>query len=147
MKISNAFDIYIRFFRFKIYIRFKIRFNCQKQPPRGVPGKRYSENMQQIYRRIPMWNAFPKGGYVWTVKFKIHAKISIWLFFHQKSQRNLKWILSCILTIYSRLKIKTYWGFQIYNFEKILTDFWPLGIHISATIHGLQWAHLVLEIS
>ena len=29
----------------------------QKQPPRGVLKKRYSENMQQIYRRIPM----PKG--------------------------------------------------------------------------------------
>ena len=26
----------------------------QKQPPRGVPRKRYSENMQQIYRRTPM---------------------------------------------------------------------------------------------
>ena len=25
----------------------------QKQPPRGVPRKRYSENMQQIYRRTP----------------------------------------------------------------------------------------------
>ena len=26
----------------------------QKQPPRGVPRKRYSENMQQIYKRTPM---------------------------------------------------------------------------------------------
>ena len=26
----------------------------QKQPPRGVLKKRYSENMQQIYRRTPM---------------------------------------------------------------------------------------------
>ena len=26
----------------------------QKQPPRGVPKKRCSENMQQIYRRTPM---------------------------------------------------------------------------------------------
>ena len=26
----------------------------QKQPPRGVPWKRCSENMQQIYRRTPM---------------------------------------------------------------------------------------------
>ena len=26
----------------------------QKQPPRGVPRKRYSENMQEIYRRPPM---------------------------------------------------------------------------------------------
>ena len=25
-----------------------------KQPPRGVLRKRYSENMQQIYRRTPM---------------------------------------------------------------------------------------------
>ena len=26
----------------------------QKQPPKGVPRKRCSENMQQIYRRTPM---------------------------------------------------------------------------------------------
>ena len=26
----------------------------QKQPPRDVPRKRYSENMQQIYRISPM---------------------------------------------------------------------------------------------
>ena len=26
----------------------------QKQPPRGVPCERYSENMEQIYRRTPM---------------------------------------------------------------------------------------------
>ena len=29
-------------------------FNNQKQPPRGVPRKRCSENMQQIYKRTPM---------------------------------------------------------------------------------------------
>ena len=28
--------------------------SIQKQPPRGVPRKRCSENMQQIYRRTPM---------------------------------------------------------------------------------------------
>ena len=28
--------------------------NKQKQPPRGVPRKRCSENMQQIYRRTLM---------------------------------------------------------------------------------------------
>ena len=28
--------------------------NLQKQPLRGVPRNRYSENMQQIYRRTPM---------------------------------------------------------------------------------------------
>ena len=26
----------------------------QKQPPRGVLSKRFSENMQQIYRKTPM---------------------------------------------------------------------------------------------
>ena len=32
------------------------KINCiaQKQPPKGVPRKRCSENMQQIYRRIPI---------------------------------------------------------------------------------------------
>ena len=29
-------------------------FNIQKQPPRGVPRKNCSENVQQIYRRTPM---------------------------------------------------------------------------------------------
>ena len=28
--------------------------SCQKQPPRGVPRERCSENMQQIYRRTPI---------------------------------------------------------------------------------------------
>ena len=28
--------------------------HCQKQPSRGVPRKRCSENMQRIYRRTPM---------------------------------------------------------------------------------------------
>ena len=31
----------------------------QKEPTRGVPRKRYSENMQQIYRRSPM----PKSNF------------------------------------------------------------------------------------
>ena len=30
------------------------RYNLQKQPPRGIPWKRCSENMQHIYRRTPM---------------------------------------------------------------------------------------------
>ena len=29
-------------------------FKLQKQPPRGVPRKRCSESMQQIYRKTPM---------------------------------------------------------------------------------------------
>ena len=37
----------------------------QKQSPRGVPSKRSSENMQQIYRRAPMpkcdFNIVAKG--------------------------------------------------------------------------------------
>ena len=32
-----------------IYLDGKLNFN-QKQPPRGVLKKRFSENMQQIYR-------------------------------------------------------------------------------------------------
>ena len=31
----------------------------QNQPPRGVPRKRFSENMQQSYKRTPM----PKWDY------------------------------------------------------------------------------------
>ena len=29
-------------------------FNSQKQPPRGVPRKMCSENIQQMYRRTPI---------------------------------------------------------------------------------------------
>ena len=32
----------------------RILYQKQKQPPRGVPRKRCSENIQQIYRRTPM---------------------------------------------------------------------------------------------
>ena len=34
--------------------QFSQLYYVQKQPPRGVPRKRCSENMQQIYRRTPM---------------------------------------------------------------------------------------------
>ena len=46
-----SFDIKIQIFISK----FKVRsWGIQKQPPRDVLKKRYSENMQQIYSRIPM---------------------------------------------------------------------------------------------
>ena len=32
----------------------KYLYKLQKQPPRGVPKKRCSENMQPIYRTTPM---------------------------------------------------------------------------------------------
>ena len=35
---------------------FIVKKAKQKQPPAGVPRKRCSENMQQIYRRTPMSN-------------------------------------------------------------------------------------------
>ena len=35
-------------------IWYDYKINNQKQPPRGAPRKRCSENMQQIYRRTPM---------------------------------------------------------------------------------------------
>ena len=57
-------------------------YNCQKQPPEGVLGKRCSENMQQIYRRTPMpkcdfnkvskqlyWNH--TSGWVFSCKFAV----------------------------------------------------------------------------
>ena len=36
------------------YVLSQSYSDFQKQPPRGVPRKRCSENMQQIYRRTPM---------------------------------------------------------------------------------------------
>ena len=37
-----------------IKCKYEIIFTLQKQPPRGVPSKSCSENMQQSYRRTPM---------------------------------------------------------------------------------------------
>ena len=39
--------------------------SVQKQPPRGVPMKRCSENMQEIYRRTPM----PKCNFFIEIAF------------------------------------------------------------------------------
>ena len=63
---SNYKHVYVRFVETKfIYIKaiyftnsnmktqcwFLLKSNIQKQPSRGVPRKKCSENMQQIYRR------------------------------------------------------------------------------------------------
>ena len=42
----------LHFIKLRIFAMFKILL--QKQPFGGVLRKRYSENMQQIYRRTPM---------------------------------------------------------------------------------------------
>ena len=48
-KRSLLWGLFIR-----ILLTIVFRTNKQKQPARGVPRKRCSENMQQIYRRTPM---------------------------------------------------------------------------------------------
>ena len=40
--------------RVEIVYELNLNNDIQKQPSRGVLSKRYSENMQQIYRRTPM---------------------------------------------------------------------------------------------
>ena len=55
----------------------------RKQPPRGVPWKRFSENMQQIYRRTPL----PKCD------FKKVAKQLYW-------NRTSAWVFSCKFVAY-----------------------------------------------
>ena len=47
--VPENFDNVDSLENFKILIK-----KLQKQPPRGVPPKRCSEKMQQIYRRTPM---------------------------------------------------------------------------------------------
>ena len=32
----------------------KLEYSSEEQPPRGVPRKKCSKNMQQIYRETPM---------------------------------------------------------------------------------------------
>ena len=58
---------------------------CQKQPPRGIPRKRCSENMQQIYRRTPM----PQCN------FNKIAKQLYW-------NRTSPWVLSCKFAAFFR---------------------------------------------
>ena len=55
----------------------------QKQSPRGVLKKRYSENMQQIYRRTPM----PKCDF---------NKVAKQLYWYRTSA----WVFSCKFTTY-----------------------------------------------
>ena len=50
--------------------------NLQKQPTRGVPRKRRSENMQQIYRRAPM----PKCDFNKVAKQLYWNHTSAWVF-------------------------------------------------------------------
>ena len=51
-------------------------FSAQKQPPRGVPRKKCSEIMQQIYRRTPM----PKCDFNKVAKQLYWNQISVWVF-------------------------------------------------------------------
>ena len=53
IKWWSLFQLAIKRLKF-ILMSFFITFNKQKQPPRGVLRKRWSENMQQICRRAPM---------------------------------------------------------------------------------------------
>ena len=57
----------------------------QKKSPRGIPRKRCSENMQQIYRRTPM----PQCNF---------NKIAKQLFWN----RTLPWVLSCKFAAFFR---------------------------------------------
>ena len=45
LQVQNLFELY-----------HKCITSIQKHLPRGVPKKRCFENMQQTYRRTPMWN-------------------------------------------------------------------------------------------
>ena len=58
-------------------------YNKQKQPPRGVPRKRWSENIQQIYRRTPM----PKCDF---------NNVALQLYWNHTSA----WLFSCKSALY-----------------------------------------------
>ena len=50
--------------------------NIQKQPSRDVLKERYSENMQQIYRKTPMPKCnFSKVALLGKVFFKVGARV------------------------------------------------------------------------
>ena len=54
--------------------------NFRKQPPRGVLSKRFSENMQEIYRRTPCQN---------VISIKLQSKFNETTFRHGCSSVNL----------------------------------------------------------
>ena len=56
----------------KMWEKFIIKYDMQKQPSRGILRKKYSENMQQIYRRTPM----PKWDFI-KVQFSL-IEITLW---------------------------------------------------------------------
>ena len=126
--------------RFAVFLRTcLLRNTSRKQPPKGVPRRRYSENMQQIYKRTPMPNCdfnkvakqrcketlldgcfWPLGDCFWAdIKIKTFA----WSFVENKNYHYLKRLefkssmrTSVILMLKKKLK-KTTW---IYEFLPII---------------------------
>ena len=77
----------------------------QKQPPRGIPRKRCSENMQQIYKRTPM----PKCD------FNKVAKQLYW-------NHTLAWVFSCKFgAIFRTPFTKNTAGRLLLSFPKIIS--------------------------
>ena len=116
-----------------------LRNTSRKQPPRGVPRKRCSENMQQIYKRTPMPNCdfnkvakqrckgTPLNGCFWPLEDCFWADIKIktfaWSFVENKNYHYLKRLefksstrTSVMLMLKKKLK-KTAW---IYEFLPII---------------------------
>ena len=126
--------------RFAVFLRTcLLRNTSRKQPPKGVPRRRYSENMQQIYKRTPMPNCdFNKvakqrcketllDGCFWPLEDCFWADIKIktfaWSFVENKNYHYLKRLefkssmrTSVILMLKKKLK-KTTW---IYEFLPII---------------------------
>ena len=126
--------------RFAVFLRTcLLRNTSRKQPPKGVPRRRYSENMQQIYKRTPMPNCdFNKvakqrcketllDGCFWPLEDCFWADIKIktfaWSFVENKNYHYLKRLefksstrTSVMLMLKKKLK-KTTW---IYEFLPII---------------------------
>ena len=104
----------------------------QKQPCKCVLIRRYSENMQQIYRRTPM----PKSdfneemGHFWRPNFHFSKKIFLHQFF----------LVSCPMT---DIKLSLKWLFC--NFEKNLCPKWGIcGVWMAGEL--AKWASLKLSV-
>ena len=64
-----------------IVLKIFISYAFQKQPPRSVPRKRSSGNMQQIYRRTPMPNCdFNKVAEQSSCRATFWNRTSAWVF-------------------------------------------------------------------
>ena len=115
-------------------IRRKRKILFQKQSPRGVPRKRCSENMQQIYMRTPIPKSnFNKVAFSWEHLWMVTSALcwSLWEYHQSESY-------------YSRTNkdvLRTQLNIKMEALEKQLTTWSYYTKKLSRELHlGFEWA-------